>query len=268
MDKPLIYDIFPFFNELDILELRLRMLGKIVGHTIVVQGDETHSGLPKPRYFDPLDLRWLPWAGKISTVTVPRIPDAPTRWVRENAARHVMADALVGADDDDLVIVSDVDEIPDDVVLTSCIPQVVGDTWVGFSAWCAYYYLNLWIPTPYPCIALARIGTVRALGAQALRNKKTCPPVGPVLGGWHFTFMGGVEAIQTKLAAFAHAEYDTDAMKDPAWIAHHIAIHKLPQRGKWRYLYPSKLSSLPLEVQQHPDRYAHLLLPETVHGSV
>ena len=47
----MLYDCFLFYNESDLLELRLRELDDLVDKFIVIQGEETFAGIPKPIYF-------------------------------------------------------------------------------------------------------------------------------------------------------------------------------------------------------------------------
>jgi beta-1,4-mannosyl-glycoprotein beta-1,4-N-acetylglucosaminyltransferase len=46
-----IYDCFPFFNELELLELRLHELAPVVDRHVLVEATVTHSGQPKPLHF-------------------------------------------------------------------------------------------------------------------------------------------------------------------------------------------------------------------------
>ena len=46
------FDCFPFFNELDLLDLRLRHLSNIVDKFIIVEGEYSHQGRKKKLYFD------------------------------------------------------------------------------------------------------------------------------------------------------------------------------------------------------------------------
>lgn len=261
----LVYDVFSFFNELDVLELRLRVLNDIVDRFVVVQGLETHAGDEKPMYFAPDDPRWAPWAARLSTLTVPRIPDAANRWVREREMRHVKTRALEEAGARDLVILSCVDEIPDPRALREVADDLSTERWVGFLTACYYYYLNLRTSRLFPCIQFAQVDTVRRIGPDALETLgyKKRSPIAPIPAGWHFSYMGGVEAIQAKLAAFAHAEYDTPWHKDAAWLAECLAQRKPLFGARYRERYRIvPLSELPDEVSRSRDRYAHLLLPE------
>ena len=47
-----VYDVFPFFNELDLLEIRLNTLNDFVDEFIIIEADTTHSGLSKPYFAD------------------------------------------------------------------------------------------------------------------------------------------------------------------------------------------------------------------------
>jgi len=257
----MIIDCFSFFNELDILELRLRELDGVVSYFIAVQGEETHAGDLKPMYLNLEDDRWAPWRSRLRSVTVPRI-ETSDRWIREKAMRHVKKNALAFYQDDDVVILSCVDEIPDVRLLPDLVPSLTLDAWVGFDPACYYYYLNLRTPRSLPGIQFARIDTVRKYGADALEARFRTPPIGPIKGGWHFSYMGGVEAIRTKFASFAHAEYDTEHHRNAEWLESRIAQRLNPFGRKEEPFSVVSIKELPEEVQRHPERYAHMLLAE------
>ena len=58
-----IYDCFNFFNELDILELRLNILYEYVDYFVIVESDVTHSGEKKPFYFEDNKERYSKFLG-------------------------------------------------------------------------------------------------------------------------------------------------------------------------------------------------------------
>ena len=47
----MVYDCFMFFNELELLDLRLHELDAVVDRFVLVEGVRTLSGKPKPLYF-------------------------------------------------------------------------------------------------------------------------------------------------------------------------------------------------------------------------
>jgi beta-1,4-mannosyl-glycoprotein beta-1,4-N-acetylglucosaminyltransferase len=266
-----IVDVFPFFNELDVLELRLRVLADVADLHYVVQAMETHAGHPKPLYFNPEDDRWRPWRDKLRNIVLPpmNVPALASRWMREHQPRLIIASLLWQEPDETLVLMSDVDEIPNPLLIEQYAGQVTHRRWVGFRAACYYYYLNLRVPRPHKCIALARASRVRELGGQHFRDKAHRPPIGPIDGGWHFSYLGGVDAIITKLSSFAHAEFDTDALKDPAYLRCCVAERRSFFPSTVGGMQPEHhgiftqvaLRELPLEVFLHPERYQHHLLP-------
>ena len=60
-----IYDCFNFFNELDILELRLNILYEHVDYFVIVEADKTHSGENKPFYLKENMERFKKFSDKI-----------------------------------------------------------------------------------------------------------------------------------------------------------------------------------------------------------
>ena len=48
----MVYDCFSFFNELDLLEIRLNVLKDVVDKFVLVEATRTHTGRPKPLYYE------------------------------------------------------------------------------------------------------------------------------------------------------------------------------------------------------------------------
>jgi beta-1,4-mannosyl-glycoprotein beta-1,4-N-acetylglucosaminyltransferase len=110
-----IVDCVVFGEELDVLEVRLRLLGEVVDHFVIVEASQTFSGLPKPTYFKDNRARFAPWADKIVAVDLERLPPpVPTRWLPVTVQQNAILQGLDRIDlaADDVVMFSDVDEIP------------------------------------------------------------------------------------------------------------------------------------------------------------
>jgi beta-1,4-mannosyl-glycoprotein beta-1,4-N-acetylglucosaminyltransferase len=60
-----IFDCFTFFNELDLLEFRLKLLSDHVDQFVIAESNITHSGQPKPFHFEENKTRFAPWLDKI-----------------------------------------------------------------------------------------------------------------------------------------------------------------------------------------------------------
>ena len=228
----MVYDCFPFFNELDLLEIRLNVLKDVVDRFVIVEAGETHTGKPKPFYFEENRGRFAEFLDRIEYVKVEKFPDGcKTAWWRENIQRNAIAEGLKGAKDDDTVIISDLDEIPR--------PEKIAE-WVGtpgvkrFPQEYYAFYLN------YHNVRWRRWSGTQMLsfrdfksaydGLNFYENEFLIPELnegttaskirardlprsrGGTLtvpnGGWHFTCLGGVEAVARKMASFAHQEYN------------------------------------------------------------
>jgi hypothetical protein len=124
-----VYDCFTFFNELDLLEFRLKLLYNAVDYFVIAESNLTHAGKPKPYYFEEAKARFSNWADKIIYLPVLQTTkgldfDAaittytPTSaaWQLENGQRMALQQINAQLKDDDQVILSDLDEIPNPAV--------------------------------------------------------------------------------------------------------------------------------------------------------
>ncbi len=112
---PRIFDCFPFFNELDLLEVRLAALDPVVDFFVLSEMPITHRGQPKPLHFRENRQRFEKYLPKIRHVVADDVTQEQgfdANWVREIHQRTVLERALGDARDDDVVMMSDLDEVP------------------------------------------------------------------------------------------------------------------------------------------------------------
>ena len=109
--KNKIYDCFTFYNELDLLELRLAELYTKVDHFVIVESNQTYTSKPKPFYFEENKQRYAQWLDKIIHIKVENMPGHPDAWVNDRFQRDQIFQGIVDANADDLIMVSDLDEI-------------------------------------------------------------------------------------------------------------------------------------------------------------
>lgn len=230
MSRPKVYDCFSFFNELDILEWRLAELYTIVDKFVLVESTHTHSGKPKPLYFGECRQRFHYWNDKIIHVVYadPWAGDsiAATRR-REMTQRNYILQGLVDAADDDIVLISDVDEIP----RRELIPASWRDGAVAVYLQKLFYYnFNTYAPDRlWPGTRVATAADVKALSPHIIRNgigqkDDHYPLHGQIMdGGWHCSYFGDVHHIQNKMASFLHQELVSDENSDPDTIARRMA---------------------------------------------
>lgn len=198
----MIYDTFPFFNELDMLECRLTELGDLVDVFVAVEADVDHQGHPKPYILTENLDRFAVWGDKLRVVRatgLPTVAEAPNAWSREQAQREYVSQAMTDASLDDVVYHGDVDEIPNRTVIRNLRPRgFVSNLQRGLFWALDWEYPDLWEGT-----VAARVRDVESFAV--MRNSRRLNRQF-VKGGWHFSWMGGAEAHIAKAHAFCHPE--------------------------------------------------------------
>lgn len=108
-----IYDCFTFFNELGILEIRLNELYDVVDYFVIVEAKKTHSGQQKELYFQANRDKFKKFEDKIIYIVTDLPPIKNNdRWELENYQRDQIDKGLSKCNDDDIILISDADEIP------------------------------------------------------------------------------------------------------------------------------------------------------------
>lgn len=217
---PRVFDAFTFYNELDLLELRLEELYDHVDAFVIVEAPWTFQGKPKPLVLKDNLARFARFADKIVHVVADGAP-GPSPWDREKHQRDAILRGLEGrAADGDVVFVTDVDEIPRPAAVDAIrrSPLLAGrlnrlsvDYSCGFVDFrCSYKWHKL-ISLPY--------GLLKAMGPDLARFMAIAK-YGTLLYncGWHFSWLGGIETVIGKLRSYAHSEYTGLADQDPARI--------------------------------------------------
>ncbi len=108
-----VYDCFTFYNEFELLELRLKTLWNVVDYFVIVEADRTHTNEPKPFYFWERQDEFKEFFPKIRHLPVEmNVPySGPGDWSIENAQRDAIIYGLEDAEPDDLIFIGDADEI-------------------------------------------------------------------------------------------------------------------------------------------------------------
>lgn len=196
----MIYDCFLFHNELDLLECRLRELEDIPVKHVLAEAAVTHQGTVKPYYYAENRERFSPWGDKIIHVMLSKDDlNAPGDNHRRAIAhrRHLMQ-GLGDAAPDDLILLCDVDEIPRKGIVSESMGanRVLELSLHNF----AVDWLH---PLPWPGPVTARMKDI--IDFERMRTMRNFFPRIPD-AGWHFSWLGGVEAIKEKALATSHTE--------------------------------------------------------------
>ena len=237
-----IIDCFMFFDEEMLLELRLNTLDKFVDKFVIVESVYTHSGKEKKLIFD--INKYPKFKEKIDYIIVRDLPhgieqigkddsnleitnkEIMNALRRENFQRNTIKQGLINANDNDWIIISDLDEIPD---LSNINFNSINEKIIFFKQKVFYYKLNL------------ELKTLRWIGSKACKKKYLKSPqwlrnvkdkIYPKWrldiifsekrynsvfflenGGWHFSFVKKPEDIEKKLKSYLHhREYDLDPL--------------------------------------------------------
>jgi beta-1,4-mannosyl-glycoprotein beta-1,4-N-acetylglucosaminyltransferase len=268
-----IYDCFSFFNEWDLLEIRLNELNDVVDKFVIVEADKTFSGIKKPFSFvnrlkqDTNSLLWHNWAilKKIIYLTV-EIPDEIIDpWHREFFQRNSLLKGLENCGMEDIIIMGDLDEIPNKEILTDgTFAQLDKCGFIQLAQDTRYYYLNCDMNKPWNGTAIAHyyrlFNGMTIQDFRHLRNlrmiKKDVPGLLVKNGGWHFSYLGDIAKIQTKLKSFSHTEYSGEEFTNEAKIKQCMesGISLFDENQKLNFL-PLNKCSLPTYVKNNIDRY-------------
>ena len=105
-----IYDCFSYWDEDLLLDIRLNILNDYVDYFVIVEGNKTWQNNPKKLRFDLNNFK--KFKDKIIYISVTDLPDGKNPYIRENFQRNSIIRGLINSNDDDLIMISDLDEIP------------------------------------------------------------------------------------------------------------------------------------------------------------
>jgi|LauGreDrversion4_2_1035121.scaffolds.fasta_scaffold244077_2 beta-1,4-mannosyl-glycoprotein beta-1,4-N-acetylglucosaminyltransferase len=244
-----IYDCFLFFNELDLLDIRLNLLNDVVDKFVIVESTITFSGKEKGLFFNENRHMFEKFNDKIIHIVVDDTPENfnnisfiqnpstqkeifknkvlkylnessgwnrnnpnEIQWGREIYQRESIINGLLDCSDNDLIIISDVDEIPNPLELIKIKDSNQSDVF-EFKQNMFYYNINTLKERGWSGPKIAHWSIIKENSLNILRQNKLTNNVVED-GGWHLSFMGGENRIKDKLEAYAHQEYNNNVIKE------------------------------------------------------
>ena len=118
----MIYDCFSYWDEDLLLDLRLNILNNYVDYFVIIEGSKTWQNNPKKFKFD--FNKYQKFLDKIIYIKVEDLPDGKDPYLRENHQRNCISRGLVNSKPSDLIMISDLDEIPNPDVIKKFNPQM------------------------------------------------------------------------------------------------------------------------------------------------
>ena len=289
-----IFDCFMYFDEEILLDLRMNILDKYVDYFVVVESTFTHKGDERKLHFN--HKRFKKFENKIIYLVYDKKPkdikeilkndiepDISNKFIinallRENGQRNFIINGLKDADDDDYILVSDVDEIPN---LEEVNFYKINQKILLFRQDMFYYKFNLNLPN-FSWTGTKGCKKRDLISPQWLRNikdrkynffrfdtlfSKTKYMNIKIInnGGWHFTNLKNAKEIEYKLKSYLHhREFDITPisseeikriMNDKIAI-YDLSLDKKTQKiGHGKKLQKYSLEKLPKFLQNNIDKY-------------
>lgn len=205
----MVYDCFTFFNEIDLLEIRLALLDQYVDYFVIAEADRTFTNVYKGYILDENKERYSKYWHKIKYVKVSNMPDGNNAWDCEKFQRDCLAEALSEVHDEDLIVVSDIDELYDPSILRR---DIVEPTRIQMNFY--YYFFNWKSNEVWDLAFISKYRYIKHRSFDVLRSKKTeieaSIPLSESGNSMHVSYLFGydIEKYQYKLASFSHQEYN------------------------------------------------------------
>jgi len=241
-----IIDSFLFFQELDLLEIRLNYLDPYVDEFVIVEACQTFTGKEKEYVFEQNKERFKQFLPKIKHYKIEdfhndyesvvkylsafkdeshkkvlsilenhsHYPKSQIHWVLDTYHReclHLILDRVAG--DDDIVFISDLDEIPSKETFNQKNLEKYLASPVVFQQEEFRYFLNYYKDSDWLGTIAAKYSLIRNYSFNTLRmdskeirslvNKDSLKKA-----GFHFTSCGGIEMVKAKIESWGHQEFN------------------------------------------------------------
>lgn len=277
----MIYDCFPFFNELDLLEIRLNELDSVVDKFVLVESTKTFQKQDKPIFYAENKDRFKQFSDKIINIVIDKFPVFSfhkfrmfTSWDYSNYQKNQIIQGLKHCQPDDVIIVSDMDEIP----RASKVLEFKDKPGIKiFQQKFFNYFLNCAaVEAPNEAHLLKKDGYIYWKGtvmlnfkdftdfknARLQRNEKAENIHQVEEGGWHFSFLGDWKQIIYKLNAWEHAKelkYSPEYLRDPDKIKEIINNGEDLFGRDFKYKFIDLDDSYPKYLINNKDKFRHLI---------
>jgi len=261
--KMKIIDCFLFYNELDLLNYRLNILYDVVDYFIIVEATHTHAGHSKELFFKDNRHMFEQFNNKIIHIIVDDFPyifpninyEKNEQWVNEKFQRNCGIRGfgkIPDLQDKDMLIISDLDEIPDPRVLGSlnCDIDII-------SLEMHFYYYNLHnkMKNKWYHSKLVSIRTLKEF-EYTLDNARFVECAYVPNCGWHLSYFGDANFIQNKLYNFSHQEYNKIEITDRDVIKNKIKTNtNLFDNVKFEYCSIKSNPNLPIGYDKYLSKF-------------
>ena len=225
----MLIDAFTYFNEKELVELRLKYLNSIIDYFVVIESNITFTGKEKKWNFpDVLNNNLKEFSNKIQyhqmKVDLKKAEAEKSSnykggtwgrsWKVESMQRNFIKEAYKNFSPSDIIIISDLDEIPSKDKLSfikSCNFRVIAPVafeQASFHLDCNFLELEKWVGS-----VVATKELIDKYGPQIFRDlRKRISRFTDA--GWSFSSFGGIKRVREKIESFCHEEYNKQKYKN------------------------------------------------------
>ena len=249
----MIFDCFLFFNEFDMLRLRLKELEDVVDVFVLVESSHTFSGQSKPLYFEHSAHDFKDY--NIVHIKTDDLNDS-NPWANEAFQRNSPMQYLKSAaTPTDIVLLCDLDEIPNPKVVSAFKD---GELSAPAMLQMDFYYYNFdWIKKSRWCrSSVVHADLLNQHSIEGIRNGQANIHNTIANAGWHSSYFMSPEQIQDKIKSFSHQEYNRDKYLNVEGIRQAILSGRdLFRRGRKENLVRTSDQVLPENVRCLPPEF-------------
>jgi len=262
----MIIDCFPFFNELDLLELRLNELKDVVDLFVLSEATMTFTNKPKPLVFD--ENKDLFYKYPIEHVIMDKYDGIKVNepWPMGYAQKQFGLDAALKICDKNgggLILLNDADEIS----RADKVKEVIDEGWTRVTAEMVlhYHYLNCKSQRPWRHATWFKPkGTSyvhkNVRGGRYKDSQKIIESA-----GWHFSYLGSAQDVLYKIDSFEHQEKNIP----PYNTVEHIMQRResgrdIYDRRRIKFEFTDDLEYLPKYVLENMKKYSKYIRQENV----
>lgn len=252
----MIYDLFMYAGEEDILDLRLNILSETIDYFIIFESKLGHTLIQKPLYFLEQKERFEKFKDKI--IYINGDFDYPNPFFNDWAARLALFSAIPNPKSHDIIHHSDNDEITDPEILKDIIKNLQEP--VNIESKYYFYCLDLYGRQSNDAIIMKYQWCNQPF--YKFRDGRNSKDIKRIQGGWHYSSVNTPKNIVLKWTHFCHASEISEKYKNEGYIISQIKR----KAGSWDEkepddvlkLVPHEYPFLPKYLIENEDKFSHL----------
>jgi beta-1,4-mannosyl-glycoprotein beta-1,4-N-acetylglucosaminyltransferase len=277
-----VYNCFQIFNELDIAEIRIQENWDTTDYFVIAESNYTHSGIEKPYYLLDNWKRFEPYESKIRRIQVDEsleeqrkyFPNETDEWVREKYQRFALQKGLDDMQPDDLIIISDCDEVPRSEMIAMIKEDPNDYDRYILNVPHFHFRLNYMRVRPVSVFPNVLVCRGRAF-TNPMREREYVfpwftPPADTVFvdhGGWQWTDFGTEDHVINKMKSFCHLDQNNkdiiESLKKLDWLIENKYDRDLSFEKKFEYVIIDDY--FPKCIRENFDKYQHMIIPGALH---